>query len=75
MFVSTKVDNEILLLLGKSRAPPPLGSWRISELLTISERALDVGMGDLDGDSEPELVLLLEQAIEVYSLREGGPDV
>jgi hypothetical protein len=66
--VSTPVDEEILLLLGKSRAPPPLKSWHLSELLYVPRRVLDLGFGDLDGDEKSELVLLYADAIEVYSL-------
>lgn len=70
LFVSTRADEEILLLLGKSRAPPPLKSWHMSELLYVPRRVLDLGFGDLDGDGDSELVLLCEDAIEVYSLKE-----
>jgi hypothetical protein len=70
LFVSTRADEEILLLLGKSRAPPPLKSWHLSELLYVPRRVLDLGFGDLDGDGSSELVLLYEDAIEVYSLKE-----
>lgn len=76
MFVSTRVDEEILLLLGKSRAPPPLKSWHLSEVLYVPRRVLDLGLGDLDGDEHSELVLLYPDAIEVYSLKDvaaGGP--
>jgi len=76
LFVSTRVDEEILLLLGKSRAPPPLKSWHLSELLYVPRRVLDLGFGDLDGDQNSELVLLYSDAIEVYSLKDiaaGGP--
>jgi hypothetical protein len=76
LFVSTRVDEEILLLLGKSRAPPPLKSWHLSELLYVPRRVLDLGFGDLDGDENSELVLLYRDAIEVYSLKDiaaGGP--
>ncbi len=68
LFVSTRADQEILLLLGKSRAPPPLKSWHLSELLYLPRRVLDLGFGDLDGDGISELVLLYPDAIEVYSL-------
>jgi hypothetical protein len=67
------VDDEIQLLLGKSRAPPPLGKWRLQELLYVKDRILDVGMGDLDGQVGAELVLLYEEAIEIYTLREDQP--
>ena len=70
LFVSIRVDEEILLLLGKSRAPPPLKSWHLSELLYVPRRVLDLGFGDLDGDKNSELVLLYEDAIEVYSLKD-----
>jgi hypothetical protein len=70
LFVSTPVDEEILLLLGKSRAPPPLKSWHLSELLYVPHRVLDLGFGDLDGDKNSELVLLYPDAIEVYSLKD-----
>jgi len=76
LFVSTRVDEEILLLLGKSRAPPPLKSWHLSELLYVPRRVLDLGFGDLDGDQNSELVLLYPDALEVYSLKDiaaGGP--
>jgi len=69
LFVSSPVDEEILLLLGKSRAPPPLKSWHLSELLYLPRRVLDLGFGDLDGDKNSELVLLFKDAIEVYSLK------
>jgi hypothetical protein len=74
LFVSTRVDQEILLLLGKSRAPPPLRSWNLSELLYVPRRVLDLGLGDLDGDGNPELVLLYADAIEVYSLKDVTAD-
>jgi len=72
-FVSTKIDDEIHILLGKSRAPPPLGRWQLAELFYLPRRVLDLGMGNLDGVEGAELVLLFEDAIEVYSLRGGNP--
>lgn len=68
LFVSAAVDEEIMLLLGKSRAPPPMSGWHLKEILYVPHRVLDVGIGDLDGAQGEELVLLLDGSIEVYSL-------
>ena len=71
LFVSATVDEEIDLLLGQSRAPPALGSWHMDELLYVPGKVLDVGLGDLDGRAGAEMVLLYENAIEVFAVKEG----
>lgn len=73
LFVSAKADEEISLLLGKSRAPPALGSWHLDEVLYLPDRVLDLGLGDLDGDGIAELVLLFDEAIEVYGFENAKP--
>jgi hypothetical protein len=71
LFESVQADQEILLLLGKSRAPPALGSWHLDELLYLPRRILDLGLGDLDADGTAELVVLFDDSIEVYGLSGG----
>jgi len=73
LFASEKADDEIILLLGRAMAPPALGSWHLEEILSLPGQVIDLGLGDLDGDSQDELVLLLPDAIEVFSLGEHGP--
>ncbi len=73
LFVSAGMDEEIGLLLGKSRAPPSLGNWHMDELLYVPRRVLDLGLGDLDGDGGGELVLMYEDSIEVFSFSGGEP--
>ncbi len=73
LFASVEADDEIAILLGTARAPPALGRWSMTELLTVSERILDVGFGDLDGRSGAELAVLFDAAIEIYAVGERGP--
>ncbi len=73
LFASVEADDEIAVLLRTARAPPALGRWNLAELLSVPARILDVGLGDLDGRPGPELVLLLDAAIEIYAIAERGP--
>jgi hypothetical protein len=73
LFASVTADAEIRMLLGMERALPALAGWRLEEALYLPRRVLDAGLGDLDGDGRPELVLLGEDILEVYSLAEGSP--
>jgi hypothetical protein len=72
VFASAESDDEVRLLLGLTRAPPPLGSWHLEEVLFVPRRILDAGLGDLDGAPGGELVVLYEDALEVYSLQAKG---
>ncbi|HOX46783.1 MAG TPA: hypothetical protein PK668_24515 [Myxococcota bacterium] len=71
VFAGAEIDDEVRLLLGLTRAPPPLGSWHLEEVLVVPRRILDAGLGDLDGVSGGELVVLYEDALEVFSLQTG----
>ncbi|MBN2494545.1 MAG: VCBS repeat-containing protein, partial [Deltaproteobacteria bacterium] len=71
IFASVQADEEVTLLLGRAKAPPALESWHVSELLSIPEHVIDLGLGDLDGDGRAELVVLQEDRIEVFELAEG----
>ncbi len=71
-FNAVRADKEIFLLMDSPKAPPYLGSWRLSQLLYLPKRILDLGMGDLDGDGTQEIILLLDDTIEVYTIEHGG---
>ena len=67
VFEAVTADEEVTLLLGASRAPPALGTWRMRELLYVPKIVLDLGVGNLDDKKGLELVLLTEKSIEAYS--------
>jgi hypothetical protein len=73
LFASVEADDEIAVLMGTARAPPALGRWNLAELLSVPGRILDVGLGELDGRPGLELAVLLDAAIEVYTIGERGP--
>jgi len=73
-FVSVDADKEILLLLGKSRAPPPLAGWNMREFLYLPRRVLDAGVGELDKKPGVEIAVLYDDAIEVFTMRGGNPE-
>ncbi len=70
-FITVSMDQEIFLLMDSSKAPPSLGSWRLTQLLYLPKRILDIGEGDLDGDGTQELVLLLDDSLEIYAIAHG----
>ncbi len=71
LFVSTGIDREVRVLLGKSRTPGPLGAWRIKELVYLPGRIVDAGAGEIDGTPGGELALLFEDSVVLYSMRRG----
>jgi len=73
MTASAELDEGVRLLLGLTRSPPPLGSWHMEELLLVHRRVLDAALGDLDADQGDELVVLYEDALEVFALEDGQP--
>ena len=73
LFVSTAVDAEIQILLGKSRISVAPDHWRLREVLFVHGTVLDLGVGNLDGEGPAELVVLFSDKIEVYTWAAGKP--
>jgi hypothetical protein len=73
IFVSSKLDEEVGLLLGKSRTPLTVRQWKLAEVIYVPHRLLDVGLGNLDGSGSSELVLLSEKSIDIYSIDTKSP--
>ncbi len=70
-FISTGIDQEVQVLLGKERTPAPLGAWRIKELIYLPGRIVDAGAGEIDGTPGGELALLFEDSVALFSMRQG----
>ncbi|MCA9519876.1 MAG: VCBS repeat-containing protein [Myxococcales bacterium] len=72
-FISVRIDAEIKYLLGRSKQPPTPSKWALERLdLLPGSRLLAVGIGDIDGDREQELLLLTRDAIHIFEWRRGA---
>lgn len=71
-FVSVRIDAEIKYLLGRTKSAPGPVRFALERLdLLPGTRVLAVGVGDIDGDREQELLLLTRDAIHIFEWRAG----
>ena len=68
-FASAALDREVRLTLELGRSPERRANWSLREVMRLDKIVLDVACGQVDGEADDEVVVLVPGAVAVYRWR------